>query len=144
VTRVVRIMVGEYCGLLAYVTDDDGEYLRVTPIEGNPLVSVSVKRNAVHNMSDPVMLTDSAPRFYDSNGRKGAGILFTCPCGECGETVAVDFINPLDGSDPVIDDNVQWVRAGNTFDDMSLNPSLDKATTCEWNGYLINGEFIKC
>lgn len=98
-------------------------------------------------------LTDLNGSFYGVGGegqtdsktgdpipeRKGMGVTFDCPCG-CGEFVAIPFTNPLDGGDPVRRPTT-WDRTGETLENLTLKPSLQRLGACRWHGYLTNGEF---
>lgn len=101
-------------------------------------------------------LTTRNPEFVGAGGegvfnadmtpatpRDGVGVLFDCPCGHCGIPVYVPFANPLDGSAQY--DRQGWQRTGDTFDTLTLTPSIlrnpDKGG-CGWHGYVTNGEII--
>ena len=44
-TPIVTILQGVHEGENAYVTWNDGEFIRVTPLEGDPLDSIELKMN---------------------------------------------------------------------------------------------------
>jgi len=102
-------------------------------------------------------LADLHPWFYDSGGtgisdkdgnpvplRKGVGIGFDCPCGgDCG-MVSVSFANPLDGGPPSRKDGHTWQRTGDTFETLTLSPSIQRLNGCKWHGWIKNGEVITC
>jgi len=73
--------------------------------------------------------------------REGVALDFDCPC-MCGSRVCVSFANPLDGGEPVSGHN--WQRTGETFDALSLMPSILVTTPrgCGWHGYVTNGAII--
>lgn len=76
-------------------------------------------------------LTDFAPRWINAGDRKGVGVSFECMTGHCGGRIRVLFANPLDGGPPLADDEqhgggpYRWHRTGETFDTLSLSPSVD-------------------
>ena len=74
----------------------------------------------------------------------GVGIAFDCPCGKCGEKVSLGFKNPIDGSKQVNNDRASWQRKGNTFENLTLTPSIQRMGKCRWHGYLTDGEFKEC
>jgi hypothetical protein len=77
-------------------------------------------------------LTDLHPEPIKYNGRRGVGVKFKCPACQV-VTLAVLFLNPLDGGPSIGDDEnclgnnkgKRWARSGMTFEDMSLHPSVD-------------------
>lgn len=103
---------------------------------------------------DVKKLTDLNPCFVGAGGegisdkdgnpvprREGIGLSFDCPCG-CGEGSFVYFENPLDGGLPR--GSPAWKRRGDTFETLTLSPSLLKLTGCKWHGHLVNGEMVPC
>lgn len=78
-----------------------------------------------------VKLTDLHPRWIDHQGRRGLGISFQCMTGHCCGRIRVLFANPLDGGAPWPDDEdhgggkYRWQRTGDTFEALSLSPSVD-------------------
>jgi len=42
--KMIEFTEGNLAGEKAYVTYDDGEYLRVTPVNGDPLLSIEVNK----------------------------------------------------------------------------------------------------
>lgn len=97
-------------------------------------------------------LADLNPRFVgaggegvsDKNGnpvprRSGVGITFDCPCG-CGDRVFASFDNPIDGGPPLGDARPLWSRTGESFDEMTLRPSILRIDGCGWHGWITNGE----
>lgn len=89
-------------------------------------------------------LLDFNPTFVDGVGdRKGVGMLFDCPCGECGTQCYVDFKNPVDGGAPAHGDHEpSWQRFGGDFAGITLRPSIlrDKAKGgCGWHGWITEG-----
>lgn len=103
-------------------------------------------------------LTDLNPHFigsggegvYDKDGnpvpeRHGVGIVFDCPCGnsEC-PALYVGFSNPKDGGPPLEGPQPKWSRSGDTFEDISLTPSILRTSHCGWHGYVTNGQITNC
>lgn len=105
-------------------------------------------------------LTDLDPKFYGMGGegisnaegtpvpaRKGMGLIFNCPCGKCNEMrrLAIPFANPLDGGPPYdekIGRGALWQRTGDTFETLTLTPSILRMEECKWHGFITNGEII--
>lgn len=75
--------------------------------------------------------------------REGVGVCFDCPCGNVdqGHQCFVPFANPLDGGPP-IDPPRGWQREGDTFDTLTLSPSILRVGGCGWHGFIRNGEVI--
>jgi len=78
--------------------------------------------------------------------REGVGLGFDCPCG-CDSRMYVGFANPLDGG-PAYDPrpNAQWQRTGDTFEALTLTPSILRRQVngkgCSWHGFITNGEIV--
>lgn len=88
-------------------------------------------------------LADLNPNWVTTNSyRKGMGLRFNCP--HCGEKMVVMFLNPIDGGNPDLfrTDNCKWTRMGETFDTLTLTPSIDIPN--HWHGNIINGEALVC
>jgi hypothetical protein len=102
-------------------------------------------------------LTDLNPRWVGHGGegvtsqgqpvprREAVAIAFDCPCGsaECGR-VCIELANPLDGRPPTRTDGHTWKREGETFETLSLTPSIQRLDNCRWHGFITNGEVRKC
>lgn len=73
--------------------------------------------------------------------RDGIGIIFNCPCGNHGEThrAFIPFSNPLDGGPPHVSERPQWRRTGDTFETLTLSPSICRID-CRWHGWVQKGE----
>jgi hypothetical protein len=112
-------------------------------------------------------LADLNPRWFAEDGRQGQGITFDCPCGCKGTPRAarlgVAFFPALDGGAP-IDVNkfeplmkamtdpdgrppydtappaVLWGRVGDTFETLTLIPSVDASASGHWHGHVRAGE----
>ncbi len=81
--------------------------------------------------------------------RTGIGMMFDCPCGSCDERSYVSFSNPLDGGDPCLNNPKEssWHRNGDTFETMTLNPSIRSVKEkggCGWHGWIRNGVVTSC
>lgn len=77
---------------------------------------------------------------HDEN-RHGMAISFDCPC--CRTTrLAIFFANPIDGKAPTDDRDAEhlWTRTGETFETLSLSPSIDASKYGHWHGRITNGE----
>jgi len=107
---------------------------------------------------EPRWVGAGGPGIYNADGtpaaeRHGVGLSFLCPCAECTAKrtgnhdedfylrVFVGFANPLDGG-PAHDPRpgAQWQRAGDTFDTLTLTPSIQRMNGCRWHGFITNGE----
>lgn len=104
-------------------------------------------------------LVDLNPQFYGYGGegisdkygnpsheRTGIGLLCDCPCGKCGNLLGVPFANPIDGQPPPGSLGPRgWERTGETFDTLTLSPSILRNRAkggCGWHGFIRNGEVI--
>lgn len=86
-------------------------------------------------------------RHYE--GRTGMAVSFECPhCvrreQETGSKevcrLAVWFANPIDGLLPTDDAKTLWRRTGDTFETLTLSPSIDASSDGHWHGFIANGE----
>lgn len=97
---------------------------------------------------NPCFVSHGGKGMYDKDHRsiplrKAVGLSFDCPCeGECGR-LYLSFENPVDGGSSVVSEHPAWKRTGETFEDMSLTPSIQRMSECRWHGYLTNGELVK-
>lgn len=107
-------------------------------------------------------LTELGPRWWGNGEERILGVTFLCP--HC-QTVrlGIAFANPPDGGPPseiVTDTGMPksihahlhehltfdvppgflWQRTGDTFDTMSLTPSVDASKAGHWHGHVTNGE----
>lgn len=102
-------------------------------------------------------LIELNPRWTcDAPGRHGQGISFECPVHR-NHRLAVAFANPIDGGERMKSSGSSsyfWERAGQTWDTLTLGPSIDASgnkaddlvdiggriqTPC-WHGFITNGE----
>lgn len=89
-------------------------------------------------------LTELEPYFIDGSSadkRKGVGLMFNCPCG-CENRCYVQFANPLDGGEVYDADQPKWKRISDTFENLTLTPSIHRSRGCGWHGYITNGQII--
>jgi len=47
---------------------------------------------------------------------------------------------PLDGGPPVDGPKHVWTRTGDTFETLTLRPSILRMDGCRWHGFVTNGE----
>lgn len=73
--------------------------------------------------------------------RHGVGVSFDCPCG-CGTRCYIPFKNPIDGKPPHDTRSTlpTWQRTGDTFEALTLTPSIQRIGGCNWHGFVTNGE----
>lgn len=103
----------------------------------------------------PRKLVDLNPKFFKAHGhpdRSGLGITFDCPCldPKCawGGTIAIHFANPIDGKSQLSwsgesrPNETFWQRTGETFETLSLSPSIH--CVGHWHGWLRNGVLESC
>lgn len=76
--------------------------------------------------------------------REKVGVSFDCPSG-CGEPAFIPFENPEDGGPAVktTPNHPAWHREGDSFETLTLRPSILRRGGCGWHGFLTNGEFTK-
>ena len=95
-------------------------------------------------------LTELEPKWcVDVNeGRHGMGLSFLCPVHR-NHKLVVMFANPIDGGAASKSDKYLWHREGDTFETLTLGPSIDASghqlwDTIEfkscWHGFIRNGE----
>jgi hypothetical protein len=103
-----------------------------------------------------VKLIDLNPRFLGSGGegirnadgspsprREGIGVIFNCPCG-CKSECFIPFANPLDGGPAIFNgDKHVWQREGDTFEMLTLTPSILRIGGCAWHGFITKGAIIR-
>lgn len=74
------------------------------------------------------------------------GITFECPRHHHTpheDFLGVWFANPIDGGPPAPPDGTntaRWQRAGDTFETLTLTPSVDCSQVGCWHGFIRNGE----
>jgi uncharacterized protein DUF6527 len=104
-----------------------------------------------------VKLVELNPKFLASYGvegqrTEGMGVDFDCPCGNHSKDhrLYVPFENRI-GPGPLASttDAKGWKRTGETFEKLTLTPSIqrtegvaDDGIGCRWHGFITNGEVI--
>ncbi len=95
-------------------------------------------------------LTDLEPRFFVvGDSPHPVGITFKCPhCPNSGQRLAIAI--HMDGTnfdpDPEndqqfrTDEKVWTVTGGDSFENLSLSPSIDASSSGHWHGYVTDGE----
>jgi len=73
--------------------------------------------------------------------REGVGVMFDCPCG-CESPCYVPFSNPLDGDGPIQPEKATWSRMGDTFETLTLAPSIRRVGGCAWHGFIQDGGIV--
>jgi hypothetical protein len=71
--------------------------------------------------------------------RHGVAVTFDCPCG-CDLRAAISFTVALDGKPWRADG---WTRTGDTFETLTLNPSIQRFDGCRWHGFIRNGQVVE-
>jgi hypothetical protein len=81
---------------------------------------------------------------FDGVERYGTSLTFKCPCLDerCpwGGEIAVWLENPLDGGPQPRKSGTFWHREGNTFETLTLSPSLH--CVGHWHGWLRDGMVV--
>lgn len=65
------------------------------------------------------------------------GVNFLCPAG-CGKHIGVGFVNPIGGGPP--ETGCDWSRSDDTFDTLTLTPSVNEMPRHGFHGFVTNGE----
>ncbi len=91
----------------------------------------------------------SGKEYEPAPERSGVGVSFRCPCDQhrhsdprgedWDDRVFVLFTNPLDGG-PQLECTRGWQRTGDTFETLTLRPSILRVGGCAWHGFVTNGE----
>ena len=71
--------------------------------------------------------------------REQVGVAFDCPCG-CDQRCFIPFANPPDGLGPIEPSEPGWNRTGDTFETLTLTPSILRVGGCGWHGFITGGE----
>jgi hypothetical protein len=112
-----------------------------------------------------VKLADLHPRWFAEAGRHGQGLTFDCPCcvGKPNAArLACAVHPPLDGGAPIslllgdsplywalwgpergadiVPPGIHWQRTGETFETLTLMPSVDASRAGHWHGFITNGQ----
>jgi hypothetical protein len=106
-------------------------------------------------LTDPRLRVNWCRGSGENNNRLVA-LNFQCPC--CfKQRLSVKLANPIDGGPPepgipepenatpeqkeiVRRYNLRWQRTGDTFETISLSPSVDVSDSGHWHGFITNGE----
>lgn len=78
-------------------------------------------------------LTERDPRWVVNVGASGGrGVGFNCPeaDGGCGGRHVIPFD--------------RWKATGDTFETLTLDPSIKCGGACRWHGHIVNGAFTYC
>lgn len=105
-------------------------------------------------------LTELEPRWFDvpGVGTNRDGVTFLCPHCHT-QRLAVQFANPIGGEVRPLISNRQamehpelgrdvvwpghlWQRTGETFETLTLAPSVDASKSGHWHGFVQNGEIV--
>lgn len=95
---------------------------------------------------DADIVISGVNRYFD--GRVGMAVSFECPhCVQRERStgdrrvqrLAVWFANPIDGLPPTDDAKILWQRSGDTFETLTLSPSIDASKEGHWHGFIRNG-----
>lgn len=78
-------------------------------------------------------------RHYEN--RQGMCVSFECPHCRV-QRLAVWFANPIDGLPPTDDASTLFQRTGETFETLTLSPSVDASKSGHWHGHVTNGEIM--
>lgn len=111
-------------------------------------------------------LADLRPKWFAEQGRQGQGIVFLCPHCHGAEKptwLCVAFSNPLDGGtpfpigkigtlmnvlyegeivpkgQPVCPPGTLWSRSSDSFETLSIMPSVDASPAGCWHGFVTDG-----
>lgn len=103
-----------------------------------------------------MLLTDLEPRWLEKDGRR-VGLTFFCPCCLTDRLTCffeptpfrqqVQMMIPIAGKD--LGDRVNWVpskadfawtKTGDTFDNLTVSPSIDASAAKHWHGFIQGGE----
>lgn len=104
-------------------------------------------------------LLDLNPRavlWGDDSTRRGMGLSFDCPgCRKV--RIVIPYANPQDGraaalptsipenaspelKERVRQQNLRWQRTGDSFENLSLTPSIDASQSGHWHGFVTSGQ----
>lgn len=86
-------------------------------------------------------LVDLDPSWVLQDNRLGMGVVFLCPCcvgTERERYLFAMFRNPLDGG-PGANEHPSWERAGDSFETLTLTPSIDASASGHWHGFVTAG-----
>ncbi len=83
-------------------------------------------------------LTELDPAWVAEDGQR-VGVSFECPADDGAHGIGVPFVK-CDWSEGN-DSKAVWQKTGETFEDLSLSPSIDctKSGYCKFHGWVKNG-----
>lgn len=90
-------------------------------------------------------LLDLDPRWFtEGDSPDLVGITFNCPCCGGKNRLGVLFKEPIDRDGLPTDTHwteqeTLWTRTGETFETLSLSPSIDCSKFGHWHGFITNG-----
>jgi hypothetical protein len=93
---------------------------------------------------DADIVIGGVARHYEN--RHGMAVSFECPCcfdpavGHARTRLAVWFENPIDGGPKTDDADKWWTRSGESFDTLTLSPSINAEAHGHWHGSISNGQ----
>lgn len=93
-------------------------------------------------MSRPLVELDPCWLTF-GEGRHGMGVIFDCPHCDGAIKVGGYFANPIDGGPPAPpgeEPRPRWRRTGETFETLTLTPSIDASKGGHWHGFVTNGQ----
>jgi hypothetical protein len=93
-----------------------------------------------------VKLADLNPRWFGVDGLV-VGVSFDCPCCAGATRLAVPFeptfafpgVEPHGEGHTYLQPDPHWKRAGDSFDNLTLTPSVDASKHGHWHGSIANG-----
>lgn len=95
-------------------------------------------------------LVDLEPKWFSPHGlgvgvEVYTGLTFLCPCRQ--HRIPVHFSNALIVQMPPIPGfewpkMTGWHRDGDSFDTLTLSPSIRLTRDCGWHGFITNGQVV--
>lgn len=92
-------------------------------------------------------LVDCNPRFAQmGNSGQTRYLVFDCPEGREGCNHAIPFTPSIEGAVQTSpqSNGAQWNRTGDTFETLSLTPSIRAMGPCFFHGFVTNGAIMFC
>lgn len=85
---------------------------------------------------------DGALHFprYGGTKRKGMGLTFEDP-QHPSQRLGIYFQNPIDELPPALNEKL-WHREGDSFETLTITPSIDCSSSGFWHGNIVNGEML--
>ena len=117
-------------------------------------VRCGVRSGHGSDFGDGMKLTELNPRWLGCGGegitdmegnpvqfREKVAITFDCPCGDSDcMRACISFTNPPDGKGPSRSrEESTWAMAGNSFENLTLAPSIQRVGECGWHGWIKEG-----